>query len=181
MALDPIAQTICPVPLTLQAQRGNSIDVRLRMIDARTGRPLSLTGFSGTASIYASPNTSIVAHSLAVDVDQSPAGGATTGVVLISVPPGESTTTWLGYGFWALTLTDGGTVTKTVVAGPWSLASVSLGPSSFVCTAPGGAGFGTVCGGAPAFSAANSGCSVLEAGYTLILLPHPAGSCACAC
>ena len=179
MALDPIEQTICPVPLTLKSTRGDSIDVRLRFYDARTGRPLVLTGWSGDAFVYESANPSVPTHTLVVDVDQSAAAQPTTGVVTITSPaPAGTTTTWIEYGSWSLQLTDG-VSRKTVVAGPWRLGAVSLGASSFVCTTGGGLGAGA-CAVDP-FELAGGGCSVLVDGYTRILLPHPAGACGCSC
>ena len=175
MDLDPIEQTICPVPLTLKATRGDSIDVRLRFYDARTGRPLVLTGWSGDAFVYESANPSVPKHTLVVVVDQSAASMPTTGVVTITSPaPAGTTTTWIEYGSWSLQLTDG-TARKTVVAGPWRLGAVSLGSTSFTCSVNGAGGLCSV----DPFDLAGGGCAVLVDGYTRILLPHPAGACGC--
>ena len=178
MALDPIEQTICPVPLTLKALRGDSIDVRLRLFDARTGRPLVLTGWSGEAFVYESANGSVPKHTLVVDVDQSAASMPTTGVVLITSPPPAGTTkTWIEFGSWALQLTLG-TVRKTISAGPWILSSVSIAQPTFTCSI---GGFGAACSPETVpFGLAGGDCAVLENGYTRILLPHPAGACGCA-
>lgn len=169
MALDPIAQTLCPVPLKLAAIRGDSIDVRIRLINGATAAPIVLTGYSGTASIYASSNASVAVHTLTVDVDQSGAGLPTTGVITVTLAGGVSVT-WIEAGFWALVI-DNGTVRKTIVAGPWELKPYAPTVGDFVCglcpTASSGA------------ELIGSGCEVLTQGYTGIVLPYPQGECSC--
>jgi hypothetical protein len=167
MALDPIAQSICPVPLRLGAIRGDSIDVRLRLIDASTGRPIVLTGWDGEASVWDSINADVPVHSLTVGVDQSPAAQPTTGVVTITALPG-ATTLWKLDGFWSLTMTSA-TVRKTIIAGPWKMVGPGGLPAGFVCG---------VCS-TPELEQVGSSCVVLQDGYQGILLPYPQGECEC--
>lgn len=173
MALDPIAQTSCPKPYAIQAVRGDSIDIRIRLIDGETGRPIVLTGWSGAANIYDTPLAGAAKHALAVDVDQAAAANPTTGIITITAAPNQ-TIGWTEFGFWALVLTDG-TTSKTISAGPWSLAGASIGASSFGCGIGGSAG---ACGSSP-FEQLGSGCELLSSGYTELVLPHPQSSCAC--
>jgi hypothetical protein len=165
--MDPIASNSCPYPLGLAALRGDSIGVVIRLIDARTGRPISLTGYSGTAGIYQSPNSSIPTHALTVVVDQAAVGQETTGLVAITAAGGE-TTLWLEAGAWSLVL-ELGAVRKTLVAGPWTLAGPSMLPAVFVCGLCPVVGFGSL----------GTGCDVASDGYTSLVLPYPAGACGC--
>lgn len=167
MAVDPIAQTLCPVPLALVAIRADSIEIRVRFFDASTGRPIVLDGFDGSAVIYDSPNATVPLHTLTVVVDQSGAGQPTTGVVTITVA-GSATQLWIERGYWALVL-DSGAVRKTVIAGPWELRGPSLGGPAYVC------GLCPVPGVAPIGAA----CMVVKAGYHQVVLPYPAGDCGC--
>lgn len=175
MAGDPIAQTACPVPFALQAVRGDSINICLRLFDASTGKPIVLTGWSGIANVYASPVGGQVSHTMTVVVDQSATGQPTTGVVEITTAINE-TSGWIEFGSWALILSDG-TTSRTIVAGPWLMAGNSLAASSFTCTGVSGAAVGAC--GVPQFEVIGAGCSVLEGGYVVIELPHPqsAGCC----
>ena len=169
MALDPIAQTTCPVPLTLTAIRGDSVSIPLRLFGAATGSPIALTGYSGTASVYATPNQGLPLHSLTVVVDQAAASMPTTGVVTVSLAGGASQV-WIEDGYWALVLEDG-TTRKTLISGPWQLRGPAIGPAAFVCglcPTPGAA-----------FDLAGAGCGILDGGYTRIVLPFPASSCGC--
>jgi len=175
VALDPIAQTSCPVPLAFRALRGDTVDIRLRLIDASTGRPIVLTGWSGVANVYASQVGGQVSHTMTVAVDQSAANNPTTGMVTITLAPNE-TVGWIEWGYWGLILSDG-TTSKTIVAGPWELAGTSVGASLFTCAGLSGVGTG-VCG-STSFELAGADCGVLGQGYTAILLPHPQGSCSC--
>ena len=167
MALDPIAQTTCPIPLRLGAIRGDSIDVRLRLIDVATGRPIVLTGWAGEAKIWDSVNADIPIHVLTVVVDQAAAAQPTTGMVTISAAPG-ATTIWKLDGFWSLAMTSA-SVRKTIVAGPWSMAG------------PGGTPVGLVCGVCQVLplEQLGSACVVARDGYQELLLPYPQSSCAC--
>ena len=176
MPLDPIAQTSCPVPYVLQATRGDSIDIRLRLFDGATGRPIVLTGWSGVANVYDTPLGGAILHTLTVVVDQSPASQPTTGEVLISTGINE-TSGWIESGYWALVLTDGSS-SKTIVAGPWQMAGNSIGLPSFVCGSGGSFGAGGLCG-SPGIDVLGTGCEVLASGYTEIVLPHPQSVCAC--
>ena len=174
MAVDPIAQTLCPVPLGLTAIRGDSLTVVVRLYNRATGAPIPLTGYSGEASIYVSQSSSVASQTIPVDVDQSPAGGATTGIVTLELA-GQVSTTWIEDGAWALVL-DNGTVRKTIIAGPWKLRPVSqFGPAQ-ICglnPLPGSGG----CGGAVAI--VGDQCEVTTEGYTRITLPYPSSCCAC--
>lgn len=171
--LDPIAQTACPVPYALRVVRGDSIDVRLRLFDRCTGRPLVLTGYSGTATVYDSPELGTPKGTFAVAVDQSPAGQATTGVVTITASA-QDTAPLIDFGAWALVLTDG-VSSKTIVAGPWSLAGYSQGQPLFSCSTSPTSGF---CG-VPGYDLLGAGCELLCNGYTDLVLPHPQGSACC--
>jgi hypothetical protein len=165
--MDPIAANSCPYPLGLAALRGDSIGVVIRLIDARTGRPISLTGYSGSAGIYPSQNSSIPTHALTVVVDQAAVGQETTGLVTITAAGGE-TQLWLEAGAWSLVL-EAGPVRKTLIGGPWTLAGPSMLPASFVC------GLCPVAG----FESVGTGCDAASDGYTALALPYPAGACGC--
>lgn len=172
--MDPIAQSSSPVPLMLRALRNDSLSVALRLYDARTGRPIVLTGWSGTALIYASINSAAASHSLTVTVDQSAAGQPTTGMVTISVDGGV-TATWLEDGYWALTMISNAT-RKTLIAGPWEMRGPA--PSSVVgpcglCPAPGVR--------AAELEALGVNCDVIRYGYWILKLPVPQPECACTC
>lgn len=172
--MDPIAQTSSPIPLMLRALRNDSLSARLRLYDARTGKPIVLTGWSATASIYASINSASASHSLTVTVDQAGAGQATTGIVTISVDGGV-TSTWIEDGYWALTMIDDPT-RKTIIAGPWELRGPA--PSSVVgpcglCASPGV--------GAAELEALGVNCDVVRHGYWILKLPAPQPECPCSC
>lgn len=173
MALDPIAQTTCAVPYALKAVRGDSIDIRLRLINAATGRPIVLTGWSGAANIYDTPLAGAIKHTLTVVVDQAAAAQPTTGIVTITAAPNE-TVGWTEFGYWALVLTDG-TASKTIIAGPWSLAGTSISEPGFTCGIGGASG---ACG-AQVFDLIGAQCEVLTSGYTEVVLPYPQAQCAC--
>jgi hypothetical protein len=175
VALDPIAQTSCPVPASLRPVRGDSISIQLRLVNAATGRPIVLTGWSGVANVYATSLAGAALHTMTVDVDQSAAGLPITGVVTISAAI-NATVGWTEFGSWALILTDG-TTSKTIVAGPWELVGNGVAQPLFSCSS--GSSAAGACG-VVGFDVLGSGCSVLDAGYTVILLPHPQGSCSCA-
>lgn len=178
MALDPIAQTSCPVPASLRPVRGDSISIKLRLVSAATGRPIVLTGWSGVANVYATALAGAALHTMTVDVDQSAAGLPTTGVVTISAAI-NATVGWTEFGSWALILTDG-TTSKTIVSGPWELVGNGIPQPLFTCSSGiGGGASGGACG-ALGFDVLGAGCAVLESGYTVILLPHPQGACSCA-
>ena len=168
MPLDPISQTTCPIPLRLGAVRGDSIDVRLRLVSAQTGRPIVLTGWSGEAKIWASAYSDAAATSLTVTVDQAPAGQPTTGMVTISALPG-ATTLWLGDAFWSLVMISAG-VRKTIVSGPWQLA----GPGFMQASTCGL----SVCSSTP-LEQIGSACVVARDGYQDLILPFPQASCGC--
>ncbi len=168
MPVDPIAQTTCPIPLRLTAIRGDSIDVRLRLIDASTGRPIVLTDWAGEAKIWDSINADVSLHSLTVDVDQSAVSLPGTGMVTISALP-AATTLWKLDGFWSLTLTSA-TVRKTIVNGPWKMYG------------PGGTGPRFVCGlcPAPEIETVGTSCFVLSSsGWAELRLPYPQANCTC--
>lgn len=175
MALDPIAQTTCPVPLALQATRGDSLSIQIRLLNAATGRPIVLTGWSGVVNIMPSPIGGQVLHTLTVTVDQSAANMPTTGIVTITAGINE-TVGFIEQGYWALVLTDG-TTSKTIIAGPWLMAGNSVGSPSFVCGS--GAGVSGFCGSL-GFALIGTDCGVLAAGYQEISLPHPQSTCSCA-
>lgn len=169
MAVAPIAQTSCPIPLRLSGIRGDSISVRLRLLDASTGRPIVLTGWAGEASVWDSINADVPLHSLTVDVDQAPAAQPTTGMVTISASPGE-TTLWRVDGYWSLTMTHAGdSVRKTIIAGPWRLEGPGGAPAGFACG---------VCP-EPQIEQVGTACVVAREGYHEIVLPYPQSSCAC--
>jgi hypothetical protein len=119
--MDELALTTCPIPVTFRAISGNSIEARFRLVSAYTGAPLALTGFTGVAEIFPAPGQG-AEQTLDVAVDQSASGGATTGLVTVSLAMAQTTTGYPADAFWALTLTDGA-ITKTVAAGPWHLTS----------------------------------------------------------
>ena len=169
--LDPIAQTSCPAPYALRVVRGDSIDIKLRLFDACTGRPLVLTGFSGTATIFDSAVLGTPKGALPVTVDQSPAAQATTGVVAITAT-GAETAQLIDFGSWALVLTDG-VSSKTLVAGPWSLGGYSLAQPLFTCSSSAASG---ACG-VPGFEVIGAGCEVLCNGFTELTLPFPQAQC----
>jgi hypothetical protein len=176
--MDEIALTACPVPVSLRATAGDSIDARFRLLSAATGRPLVLTGWSGSAGVYET-TYSLPKHTLTVDVDQAGAGTSTTGLVTVTAAPGV-TTTWITDGAWSLVVTDGST-SKTVVAGTWS-ATTDMQPAPFFC----GGAFGSVGGARVGCLTAEAGCSACEPGcsagttYLAVALPNPVpGGCAC--
>ena len=167
MPLDPIAQTTCPIPLRLGAIRGDSIDVRLRLIDASTGRPIVLTGWTGEAQIWESVHSDVAIHTLTVVVDEAPAASSTTGMVTISAAP-AATTLWRLDGFWSLVMTSP-TVRKTIAAGPWSMLGPGGAPAGFACG---------VC--VPAqIEQVGAACVVARSGYQDLILPYPQADCAC--
>ena len=168
MPVDPISQTTCPIPLRLTTIRGDSIDVRLRLIDASTGRPIALTGWAGEARIWSTINADVPLHSLTVVVDQSAAALPDTGMVTISALP-AATTLWKLDGFWSLTMTSA-TVRKTIANGPWQMFG------------PGGAGTRFACGlcPAPEIEQLGASCFVLASGgWSELRLPYPQSSCTC--
>ncbi len=167
MAVAPIQQTACPIPLRFDAVRGDSIDVRLRLIDASTGRPLALTGWDAEAKIWASSNGDVAAHELAVAVDQAPAAQPTTGMITITAAPLD-TVLWLVDGYWSLIMTSAG-VRKTIAAGPWALHGPSLHGPLFVC----GLCF------VPGLEQVGAACTVARDGYQELRLPYPQSACAC--
>jgi len=167
MAVAPIQQTACPIPLSLAAIRADSIDVRLRLIDVSTGRPITLTGWSGEAKIWLSPNADVAVQSLAVAVDQAATGQPTTGMITISATPLE-TTLWQTVGYWSLVMISVG-VRKTIAAGPWTLHGPSLAGPGFVCG---------LCA-APGFEQLGSSCLIARVGYQDLRLPYPQTSCSC--
>lgn len=169
MALDPIQQTACPIPLRLGAIRGDSIDIRLRLVDVRTGRPIVLTGWSGEASLWSSTNADVALHSLTVAVDQAVAGQPTTGMVTIAAVPSE-TTLWPPDAFWSLVMISAG-VRKTIVAGPWQLGGRGYTPTPFACGL-------SVC--APVeLERIGTDCLIARSGYQDLLLPYPQALCGC--
>jgi len=169
MAVDPIQQTACPIPLRLGAIRGDSIDIRLRLVDVSTGRPIVLTGWSGEAKIWSSTNADAALHDLTVTVDQAAAGQPTTGMVAITAAP-TVTTLWPADAFWSLVMISA-SVRKTIVAGPWSLAGRGYTPTPFACGL-------SVC--APAeLERIGTDCLIARAGYQDLLLPYPQALCGC--
>lgn len=169
MPLDPIQQTTCPVPLRLGAVRGDSIDVRLRLVSAQTGRPIVLTGWSGEAKIWLSTHSDVAAQQLTVTVDPAAAGQPTTGMITISALP-TTTTLWPGDAFWSLVMILAPSVRKTIIAGPWQLAGASY-MQPFTCGL-------SACQPVP-FEQLGSACVVARDGYQDVLLPYPQAACAC--
>lgn len=167
MAVDPIQQTACPIPLILRAVRGDSIEVRLRLVDVSTGRPIALTGWAGEAKIWASSNSDVAAHDLTVVVDQAASGQPATGMVTISALP-LATVLWNTDAFWSLIMTAAG-VRKTIAAGPWSMQGPSLSGPLFICG---------VCP-LPSLEQAGAACVVARSGYQDLLLPYPQSTCSC--
>ncbi|HVI04119.1 MAG TPA: hypothetical protein VM869_35755 [Enhygromyxa sp.] len=169
MALDPIAQTTHPIPLLLRAIRGDSLLLKLRLYSARTGRPIVLTGYSGTAAIRKAQNSTTSTHEFDIEVDQAAAGQSTTGLVTIELDGGDSIT-WLEDGFWSLVLTNG-SVRKTILSGPWEL----RGP------APGHVGYACGLCPVPGLEVAGVDCDVSRHGYAVLKLPAPQPVCGCNC
>ncbi len=167
MAVDPIQQTACPIPLRFDAIRGDSIDVRLRLINVATGRPIALTGWGGEALIWPSPNADVPLHELTIAVDQAAASQPTTGMVTISAPP-SGTTLWESDGYWSLVMTAAG-VRKTIAAGPWALHGRSLSGPGYVC------GLCLV----PELEQVGAACFVAANGYQELRLPYPQAACSC--
>lgn len=165
--MDPIAQTSSPFQFSLTAIRSDSIDLRLRLIDASTGRPIVLTGWSGEAKVWASINADVPLHSLEVEVDQSGASTSGTGMLSIKAAPG-ATLLWRVDGFWSLTLLSS-TVRKTIASGQWRMFG------------PGMAGPGFACGlcSVPAPDQIGGSCVVARDGYQELRLPYPQSVCAC--
>jgi hypothetical protein len=167
MSVDPIAQNSCPIPLSLTAIRADSIDVRLRLIDASTSRPIALTGYTGEAKIWASINADVALHSLTVEVDQAASGQPDTGLITITAAPG-ATILWKLDGFWSLTMVSA-SVRKTIVSGPWQMHGLGQAAPSFVCgvcPVPGLEQVGTVC-------------SLARDGVHELRLPYPQSACGC--
>jgi hypothetical protein len=168
VAVAPIQQTTCPIPLRFDAVRGDSIDVRLRLVDAATGRPIVLTDWSAEALLWSSSNGDVPVHALVVTVDQAAASQPTTGMVTIISPP-LGTTLWLAAGYWSLVMIATG-VRKTIAAGPWALHGRSLDGPAYVC------GLCLL----PTLEQVGAACLVARAGYQELRLPFPQSACACA-
>jgi hypothetical protein len=167
MALDPIAQTSCPIPLRLTAIRADSITVKLRLINASTGRPVVLTGWAGEAKIFATINADVALHSLTVTVDQAAASQPTTGMVTISALP-AATILWSTDGFWSLVMTTA-SVRKTIASGPWQMFGPGMTGPLYVCG---------LCP-LPQVDQAGASCLVTLDGYKELRLPYPQAACAC--
>lgn len=164
-AVDPISQTACPIPLRITAVRSDSIDIRLRLMNAATHRPIVLTGWGAEAEIWASSNIEAPSHEFAVAVDQSPAGQPGTGMVTITAEAGE-TVLWLVDAYWSLVMTGDG-VRKTIAAGPWQMTGKGLPPSSVPC------------GLCPAGPEVEQAGAVTARGYHELWLPYPQTNCSC--
>jgi hypothetical protein len=166
MALDPIAQSTYPALLMLRAIRSDSITAKVRLYDARTSKPIVLTGYSGTASVRASENSTVATHELEVEVDQAGAGAATTGIVTITIDGGDSLM-WLEDGYWSLVLVDD-PIRKTIISGPWELRGPAPGTIARcgLCSVPG-------------FEQLGVDCDVTKYGYTILKLPLPQPACPC--
>jgi hypothetical protein len=167
MALDPIAQSTYPALLMLRAIRSDSLTIKVRLYDARTGRPIVLTGYSGAALIFATENSSVATHELDVEVDQAAAGQATTGLVTITLD-GNQSTTWLEDGYWSLVLIDD-PIRKTIISGPWQMSGPAPGTKAHPC------GLCSV----PGFEQLGVDCDVTRYGYTILKLPLPQPTCSC--
>lgn len=167
MPLDPIAQTSCPIPLRLTAIRGDSISIKLRLVNVATGRPIVLTDWSGEAKIWNSVNADVALHELDVDVDQAAAGQSTTGIVTISADPG-ATILWKLDGFWSLALLAEG-IRKTIISGPWQMFGPGLAGPAYICG---------VCL-VPEIERVGTACVVARDGYQEIRLPYPQAACTC--
>ena len=170
---DELALTTCPIPVTFRAISGDSIEQRFRLVSAISGAPISLTGFSGTASIIAAPGQGAI-QTLVVDVDQAVSGQPTTGFVTVTLAGAQTTTGFPGAAFWLLVLTDG-TIPKTVAAGPWSLTS----PVAWSISDPCGGMFG--CFGTPGATGCEAAIQSCAGGATYLELrlpnPVPGGCC----
>lgn len=100
--------------------RNDSIRKTFTVQDSSNTR-VSLTGLSGTATVRDAPDGNILSVTLTVSVDQSIAGQATTGDVIVSAP-GDETDADIA-GVWELVLDDGtptGVFRKTLIAGSFT-------------------------------------------------------------
>lgn len=111
-----IEQIRSPAQYGLTVIRGDSFELAFRLVDAATGSPISLAGWTGFAAVYVAPGVDATLLELGVDVSQDAAGQPGAGLVTISAE--EADTKLLSSGVWRLALRSGSS-SKTVVAGEW--------------------------------------------------------------
>lgn len=112
--MDEIASIEEPGRENISGIKGSSFRA-LYVLRDQFNIPISLAGFSGTASVRPAPGSQIVT-TFAVTVSQSPSGASDTGEVLVEAP--ASTTIRLpDSGVWCLELSDGVSIDKVILEG----------------------------------------------------------------